>query len=107
MSEWKTATGEVTHTRIFEAPRQLVFRGWVRRVACQRKARTLISPPAGQGGWPLGSPPEHKPGVDPRVNHPRRSVQRAAPFETRDWLRRISHLKFTRSGGRCGQVWEA
>jgi hypothetical protein len=23
------------------------------------------------------------------------------------WLRRISHLKFTRSGGRCGQGWEA
>ena len=29
MSEWKSATGEVTHTRIFEAPRALVFRCWI------------------------------------------------------------------------------
>jgi uncharacterized protein YndB with AHSA1/START domain len=29
MSEWKSATGEVTHTRIFEAPRELVFRCWI------------------------------------------------------------------------------
>jgi hypothetical protein len=38
-----------------------------------------------------------------RKNYARRNKS----TQPEQWLRRINHLKFTRSRGRCGQVWEA